>query len=97
MASLADIMEQIRLRREDPSTVESKVKNLIEKGRDIDPEFWDKLVQILHNSDGMAALLGVSENQILTWAEKIRKAEHNADTSLSYLVPKKRRILSPYD
>ena len=46
----------------------------IEKGLGISDDFWENFIQMLHASKGLSKLLGVSEDSIATWQQKIETA-----------------------
>lgn len=43
----------------------------IKAGTNIDPDFWDKFIQILGNADGLSELLDVPKEKITKWASRI--------------------------
>lgn len=44
---------------------------VIKTGMGFDQKFWSNFILLLNNSQGLAELLGVSEDNISTWYEKI--------------------------
>ena len=51
---------------------EEENKNIIQTGKNVNPNFWDEFILVLNNSEGLAELLGVSKGKVLTWRKKIK-------------------------
>lgn len=59
--------------------------NIINTGKNVNPNFWEEFILVLNNSEGLADLLGVSKNKILTWKKKIKEkmSEQSKDININ--------------
>ncbi len=53
---------------------QNKQISVIEKGLELDGDFWNKFLQLLNNTEGLSQLLDVSKDKVSTWHEKISQA-----------------------
>ena len=90
MASLGFLIE--RLSKSTDSNKEEKIKEIISFGKNIRDDFWDDFILLLNDPDGLSALLGVSEDEIVTWHIKIKKYLNDKDDELE-IYKKRRKIL----
>src|SRR4051812_9976066 len=51
-----------------------KIVDVIRIGNNLDKKFWDHLMQLANNADGLSALLGVSADKVSAWPSKIKEA-----------------------
>ena len=42
-------------------------------GQNIDENFWDNFILVCNNKDGLASLLNVSPDKIVTWPSRIQQ------------------------
>lgn len=59
--------------------------NIINTGKNINPNFWEEFILVLNNSEGLADLLGVSKSKVLTWKNKIKEkmSEQNKNININ--------------
>jgi hypothetical protein len=48
-----------------------------------EPSFWDDFLNILSNTDGVAELLNVSKEKVLSWPSRIREARQKTKQNQS--------------
>lgn len=57
---------------------DGQVLNIVRAGKDLrkdeDTPFWDDFISLCSNARGMAELLGVAPDKVLTWPGKIQEA-----------------------
>jgi len=90
MASLGFLIE--KLSKSTDSNKEEKIKEIISFGKNIRDDFWDDFILLLNDPEGLSALLGVSEDNIVTWYSKIKKYLNDKDDELE-VYKKRRKIL----
>ena len=47
--------------------------NAIFTGQNIADDFWDNFILVCNNKDGLAALLGVTPEKVMSWPSSIQK------------------------
>lgn len=59
--------------------------NIINTGKNINPNFWEEFILVLNNSEGLADLIGVSKSKVLTWKNKIKEkmSEQNKNININ--------------
>ncbi len=68
---LCENMDLVKIRSISPQN--NKAVEIVRAGLNIDNDFWDKFIQVIGNSDGVADLLDVPKEKIIGWSSKIRK------------------------
>jgi hypothetical protein len=81
MLSFAELWEQMDSSQNNPlmgSGEETKTSQLIRAGKQLRKEgessFWDDFLSLLSDSEGLAQLLNISSDKILSWPGRIRDA-----------------------
>ena len=90
MASLGFLIKKLSESKD--SNKEEKIKEIISFGKNIRDDFWDDFILLLNDPDGLSALLGISEDEIVTWHSKIKKYLNDKDDELE-IYKKRRKIL----
>jgi|694.fasta_scaffold15092_3 hypothetical protein len=81
MVSLQQLWEQIENRKKSSPLMggddNRSVMAVLKAGRDLHHDnqtpFWDELISLCKNPEGLSSLLGVSREQIASWPTKIKK------------------------
>ena len=68
------LWENMQLGKEPDQPIDGAVDSVIRTGLGVSDTFWDDLVSVMNNSEGLAALLDVTEDQLSTWRPRIEKA-----------------------
>ena len=68
------LWENMHLGKEPEQPVDDAVQSVIRTGIGISETFWDDFMSVMNNSEGLAMLLDVPEDQISTWRPRIEKA-----------------------
>lgn len=57
---------------------DSSINSVIQTGLNLDEDFWDKFISVCNNADGMASLLGVTSEQVMSWGNIIKSELNKA-------------------
>lgn len=68
------LWDNMQLGKEPEQPVDGAVDSVIRTGLGVSETFWDDFISVMNNSEGLATLLDVSEEQISTWRPRIEKA-----------------------
>lgn len=93
--SFADLIEQ--LDKNDilmTSGEETKAMQVIRAGNSLSPDFWNQLISLCSNSDGLAELFNVSKDRILAWPTRIKEQLKKVENKDSQNGNEKESVLS---
>lgn len=75
MSSFQKLWENIKKNKiNENSDIDEKSIDVIKSGLNIDESFWENFLLILNNGEGLANLLDVPYEKVITWNDKIKKA-----------------------
>lgn len=71
LVSFCSLLENMK---KQPVSLQNKSITAIEKGMELDENFWNNFVQLLNAPENLSQLLDVPVNKISTWHQKISDA-----------------------
>jgi len=71
LVSFCSLLENMK---KQPVSLHNKSITAIEKGMELDENFWNNFIQLLNAPENLSQLLDVPVNKISTWHQKIQDA-----------------------
>ena len=71
LVSFCSLLENMK---KQPVSLQNKSITAIEKGMELDENFWNNFIQLLNAPENLSQLLDVPVNKISTWHQKIQDA-----------------------